>query len=42
LTPTYDGGAVSCIDDRSILEIVTGAIKQPWKKVLALIESDER
>jgi hypothetical protein len=40
---TYDAaGAVSGIDDRSILAVLVGAIKQLWSKVLALIESDER
>jgi hypothetical protein len=39
---TYDAaGAVSGIDDRSILAVLVGAIKQLWSKVLALIESDE-
>jgi hypothetical protein len=39
---TYDAsGAVSGIDDRSILAIVISAIKDLWSKVLALIESDE-
>jgi hypothetical protein len=39
---TYDAsGAVSGIDDRSILAILVGAIKRLWEKVLALIESDE-
>jgi hypothetical protein len=32
---------VSGIDDRSILAVLVGAIKQLWSKVLALIESDE-
>jgi hypothetical protein len=39
---TYDAsGAVSGIDDRSILAVVIGAIKDLWSKVLALIESDK-
>ena len=39
---TYDAsGNVSGIDDRSILAVVIGAIKQLWQKVLALIASDE-
>jgi hypothetical protein len=39
---TYDAaGTVSGIDDRSILAILVGAIKQLWEKVLALIENDE-
>ena len=39
---TYDAaGAVRGIDDRSILAVVIGAIKDLWAKVLALIASDE-
>jgi hypothetical protein len=39
---TYDAaGAVSGIDDRSILAVIIGAIKDLWSKVLTLIESDE-
>jgi hypothetical protein len=40
---TYDAaGAVSGIDDRSILAVVIGAVKDHWSKVLALIQSDEQ
>ena len=39
---TYDAsGTVSGIDDRSILAVLVGAIKELWAKVLALIASDE-
>lgn len=39
---TYDAsGAVSGIDDRSIIAILVGAVKSIWEKVTALMQSDE-
>jgi hypothetical protein len=40
---TYDASStVSGIDDRSIIAVLVGAIKDLWAKVVALVQSDER
>ena len=39
---TYDAsGAISGIDDRSILAAIVGAVKDLWTKVAALMQSDD-
>jgi hypothetical protein len=40
-TPATRAAPSASIDNRSILAVVIGAIKDLWSKVLALIESDE-